>query len=501
MKIQRLAPLALIVVVTAALAFLSKTIFAQARPKTSASPLKLQDAVLWLGSGMPSSSVEKMVKARGADFKMDGLARTAVSSCGGEEPLLAAITANPSAGASIQAIPDSAFCADAKANRSSDAADRLRAMNGMQSSAAWNFAMERELFGEGEEEEGYQRLQKAADLEPDVIEIKTDIANFWFRAGDVDRATSLSRAAIAADPQSYEAHLAFGHALSMTPGNEQTSIAEYREAVRLMPDSTRSWGSLSSALENIGDVNGADEAYKHGIAGNPASWYLHYKYARFLDKAKQDYDGSIAQYREARKNNPSEPTILNNLGGELCDTKKYEEAVEVFKDLFLRFPDWQNARECYAKSLYWTKNFDEAIVQARDVLNYDPDNVKAHRYLGLSLISTNHPEEGLGNLMTALQGSPGVADYHLDVARALRINHRDDEAIPHYREASRLDPNSPAPHIELGNVLNNKGLEKEAVEEFEKATPLIAAPAYAEWVAGLRKKLDEKTSLQKTTKK
>ena len=104
-------------------------------------------------------------------------------------------------------------------------------------------------------------------------------------------------------------------------GEVDAAIAEFREALRLKPDSAGSLSNLGYALSTKGDYRGAVRACREAIRLDPKDFSAHLNLGIALMGLKK-VDEAIAEYREAIRLGPGEPLAHNGLGGALLTSAR-----------------------------------------------------------------------------------------------------------------------------------------------------------------------------------
>jgi tetratricopeptide (TPR) repeat protein len=118
---------------------------------------------------------------------------------------------------------------------------------------------------------------------------------------DLPERLDTARAAVAADPQSAEAHLRLGLAIRLeTPGAVSLIKLHYAEALRLDPKLPRAYALMGELLSNQDDAEGAERNYQAWLAIAPNDPRAHLSYAVALARlgrmpeAKVELDRSLA---------------------------------------------------------------------------------------------------------------------------------------------------------------------------------------------------------------
>ena len=154
--------------------------------------------------------------------------------------------------------------------------------------------------------------------------------------------------------------------------------------------------------------------------------------------AKGDVPGALNCYDEALRMNPSDPSVLYDLGNG------------------------------FAKLARW----DEAIVNYRKAIEITPNQADILDNLGFALAAKKQYAEAVTNFEAALKLKPDSGSAHNNLAGVLFIQHRFDEAAQHYREALRFKPDDPRIYANLGDVLIRLGQIPGAAKCYQEALRL-----------------------------
>lgn len=131
------------------------------------------------------------------------------------------------------------------------------------------------LVMKGQQSEGQRLLEKSVQLDADDPEAQFQLGTVY------DKAKSASKA-----------------------------VERFRTVVKLNPHDARAWDYLALNLEPLGDLDGADEAYRKGLEANQPGRhhdaFLDYNYGRFLAKrndllaSKQHLDRAVEMIPQVR---------------------------------------------------------------------------------------------------------------------------------------------------------------------------------------------------------
>jgi TolB-like protein/Flp pilus assembly protein TadD len=130
----------------------------------------------------------------------------------------------------------------------------------------------------------------------------------------LERADQLARAALKIDPQLSEAHLVMGGVYGQR-FQYAKAAEELREAVRIEPQNSLAWDSLSWALsyEIPPDATGSEQAAREALRLEPARFTIYYHLARALI-AQGRYDEALTALKSGKDLSPNSPILDLGMG-------------------------------------------------------------------------------------------------------------------------------------------------------------------------------------------
>jgi tetratricopeptide (TPR) repeat protein len=257
--------------------------------------------------------------------------------------------------------------------------------------------------------------------------------HYTFRDPDrVDERVGYYRIALAIRPDSTLAHNNLGNALQ-DRGDLDGAEAALREALRLDPTYSHGWVNLGSALHDRRDLDGAEVALREAIRLDPKLAPAHHNLGNLL-RDKQDPDGAEAAFREALRLDPIQAATHNGLG-----------------NVFASRDDLAAAEAEY-----------------REAIRLDPNYAAPHNGLGVIRQKTD-PAGALAEFREALRLKPSFAAPHHGIGNLLFVQGDLTGAEAEYRETIRLAPHRAPPYASLGNVLVARKDYRGAAEGFREA--------------------------------
>ena len=263
----------------------------------------------------------------------------------------------------------------------------------------------------------------------------------WRQSATYQDAETLWRATIAANPDSWLAHLNLGVELAERPGRLTEAIAEFETTLRLRPEDAGAHRNLGMALSKT--------------PGQGAQ--------------------AITEYEEAVRLDPRDAEAQLNLGRLLCDAdppRLPEGKAHVEEALRLK-PGSAGAHYALGNVLA-RMGQPGAESEYREAIRLSPDYAEAHLNLGSLLATQARANEAIGEFQTALRIRPEYAEAHYDLANILmEMPGRLPDAIKHFHEALRIRPDYPEAHHNLAlALLSTPNGRSEAIAQLEAALRL-----------------------------
>ena len=221
----------------------------------------------------------------------------------------------------------------------------------------------------------------------------------------------------------------------------------FRRNVEKNPHSYAVHNNLATALEEKGDLHGAENHYKKALELKSDEDQVHYNLGALYAKIKQD-DKAVYHYEQAIRINPENSSAHNNLGF-----------------IFAGKGDLDKAIQHYEKSL---------------ILR--PDHPRTHFNMGNALMLKGDTKGAVGNYKRALQLDPRLPDLANTLAWILATNKDSEirngkEAVLYaemackgtgYKEAAILDTLAAA-YAEAGRFQEAVITAQKAIEKAEKS--------------------------------
>jgi tetratricopeptide (TPR) repeat protein len=430
----------------------------------------------------------------------------------------------------------------------------------------------------------------ALDDDPDNLDSERGLANALWTDGQLDEALKVFNSIVAAEPQDAQSQIRISD-IQRRQGHYEQALATLEKAKPLVQDSVELNYNLVLTYDSLGRYDDAiatlktlldgttraDGKYSDQEKGNRSIFLdrmgIIYReqnktaeaieaYKQMLplggDYLKSAYQGQVDAYRdahmwkeatvtaaEAAKAMPKDQAVQLMYAGQLADTGKAEEGIELAKaqlspkgeasddreahlalaNIYIRLKRWQDAanelnaaealspkqeEKLYVYFLRGTladrqKQYDTAEAQFKKALAIDAQNATILNYLGYMLADRGvRLSEALTMIRKAVELDPQNYAYLDSLGWVYYKTGQYTLAEENIRKANERNSGDPTIHDHLGEVYEKTGKLKQAVQQWERSLTEYArslpADADPEDIAKVQHKLDNaRVKLSKLT--
>jgi tetratricopeptide (TPR) repeat protein len=274
-----------------------------------------------------------------------------------------------------------------------------------------------------------ETFRAALEAQPDDPDTLSNLGVALSMQGEekLDEAIANFREAIRLEPDAADVHAALGLALA-DQGKLDEAISEVRKGVALKPDLADGWYNLGVLLKDQGQASAALDAFHEAIRLEPDVPDAYDKLGDIRTDLGRTAD-AVDAHREARRLQ-GVAVAQNNLGIELAEEQKLDEAIAAFRTAIRIQPRLAAALVNLGTALLRQEKMEAAVNASSDALRLEPGLAEAHLNLGIAL-------KRYGEQKAAFAGAP-IQGFHVDVA--LQRQRVQGAAQAAYMEAARLQP-------------------------------------------------------------
>lgn len=344
-----------------------------------------------------------------------------------------------------------------------DAADKL---DGMTSNISYNQA--KQAFEVGRFDRALTAINPIVARFPDNPRYRVLQGRILFESGKLDLASRSFVAAIEANPEFAEAYYCEAIINQRLSADDQ-AYQNYTKAFELEPTNVQYLMAATESMIALGDLDGAStliDTHAPSFAGNAGIEQMKGQIALL----KGDPSRAAQFYERARRLNPDDATLAEELAWAQFDAGQYSNCVETLHRMKTDFGTARSdMKHLEARCLAGMGQTSEARNLYLDLTRESPNSVDLWVELGLVAWE-------LGDYHRVLQCSGRVSAldsgrYEGPLLRGVSARHhgRYQEAVEQLQRASQLSTHYAMPHILLGNTLELHGQSKSARAAYEKA--------------------------------
>ena len=211
--------------------------------------------------------------------------------------------------------------------------------------------------------------------------------------------------------------------------------------------------------------------WRDTLSKNPGSWMAHNNLGKELED-QQKYQEAFSHYQEALAINPNVFEVHHNLGRTYHRKGELSLAVSELKRALELEPAYYQSYNSLASTLAEQGKLEEALHFARKCIIVKPDYTPGVVTLGNVLEELGNLNEAQAYYKRALELDSDSPENYLNLANVLYLTGNLEEAALHFRKALALNPELVEAHYNLGNILGQQGHLEEAQKAFEQAISL-----------------------------
>jgi Flp pilus assembly protein TadD len=223
-------------------------------------------------------------------------------------------------------------------------------------------------------------------------------------------------AAVAADPENAEYHMAYGNAL-WRMDDRDGALAEHAEAARLDP---RLQMQYARSLDIAGHAAEAAREYEDILAKNPGAVTVQEDLGRMLFR-NGDYAKAASHLQLAFQARPDDPVLAQELAYSLDQAGDRTQATDMYRQVLAQAPQAVIARGLLAEALVQEGKQGEALSLLDEGLRDTPTAPLLYREKGSVLERSGRPAEAAASYRAYARLAPNAKDAKELAARAARL--------------------------------------------------------------------------------
>ncbi len=254
------------------------------------------------------------------------------------------------------------------------------------------------------------------------------------------------------EPDNYDAHLRLARLYSWSL-QYNASIGQYAWCIQRRPDEIETRMELADVLTYAKRYQEAINQYEIILAQDPTRDDVRLELAKTFSYNERVED-AIREYETILKRNPNNyeaSFALANLYS--WDRRYYHRAIDLYRKLFLKYPQNTEARMDYGRLLYERGEFGQAEKAYRDAIVLEPNNVDAHLMLGRIYIGQNKRDEAIGEFKKVLELKSDSVDANYYLAQIYAGDKETwPQAIQYCQAVLQVEPNNEEVRVLLARI-------------------------------------------------
>ena len=252
-------------------------------------------------------------------------------------------------------------------------------------------------------------------------------------------------------------------------GNHAGALSLFWEAAGLAPRDADIQNRLGEALERVGALDAAVQAYRLALAARPAFQKASNNLILALVKVGRSAEAvALARSLVNARRDDADRWFTLGLAQSEPDV---EEAINSFRRALELAPGHSLARYNLALVLKRADRLADAIDELRRVIAIDP-RAEAQYTLGVIYWHQGDLDRAVAALQAAVAAEPGYADAHYTLGAVLHARRDWSGAADALRRALALRPDLPGAHYTMARVLQAAGEEPAAQKHLAEAERL-----------------------------
>ena len=354
---------------------------------------------------------------------------------------------------SAPASPSSANTDQKSSAASASAAQPDRAQSYYHSALAHIY--EEEAIASGRPEymrHAVEEYKTALSADPNSPELNDELADLYFRTGQVREAEATARGLLKSSPNDIEAHRLLGRLYLRQLSEAQNSV--------------------SSSSPNGNTLDQAISEFQKIVALDPKSVEDRMVLGQ-LYTVKHQNEKAEEQFKAAQDLDPDSEEVVLNLSrlyaenGDLAHAAKVIEVVPVSE----RSPKMEFALGAVYDQLKRPKDAIEAYKRAADL---DPEDVHNMGALAQALLNDNQLDEALKIYRQMAEADPEDASTLVHISEILRRQGKYEDALATVKKAVKKDPDSLEAGYNEGLLLDVLGRYDESAQVYEHMVDLTS---------------------------
>ena len=295
-----------------------------------------------------------------------------------------------------------------------------------------------------------EEYKTALSADPNSPELNDELADLYFRTGQVREAEATARGLLKTSPNDIDAHRLLG----------RLYLRQLSEAQNAVSSSSPNGNTLDQAIGEFQKIVSLDP---RSVEDRMVLGQL-YTVRHQSEKAEE-------QFKAARDLDPDSEEVVLNLSRLYAENNDVDHAAKVLESVpeSERTPKMEFALGAIYEQLKRSKDAIAAYKRAADL---DPEDVHTMGALAQALLNDNQLDDALKVYRQMADADPEDASNLVRISEILRRQGKYEEALAQVKKAAKKDPDSPEAGYNEGLLLDVLGRYDEAAQVYEHMVDL-----------------------------
>jgi tetratricopeptide (TPR) repeat protein len=322
-------------------------------------------------------------------------------------------------------------------------------------------------------------LERSVKLDPSDLQSQILLARIYAAQRDYTAAVAAYRKVTELDPKRADAFYGLGSILLKQTQYKDAAEA-LEKALALGYSGREALMDLGSAYEAMPDFAKAADAYeKYAATGAPDAWSAELRLG-FCKTKLGEYDAAIAALLEARKAQPKDIKVLDQLAVTYTEAKRYEDAEAVYDAMAQLSPSeamgyYRRVFQMYDQA----ELFDKAVGPLKKIIELDPKNETNPYWLGMTYYKAKDYDNAVAAFKQSLAIKPDFPQAWGQIGASYLAAKKYREAAQAYQKYAEFQPDDPSGWLNVGVAYNQAKDYEAALEPLKKCVSLKPDDPYA----------------------
>lgn len=327
----------------------------------------------------------------------------------------------------------------------------------------------------GSPEAAIDTLRQLLDDQPQFVGARVQIAEIYDRQQQWAEAAQAWASVQKLNPRNTEVMARRATSL-LNGGRAADAQPVIREALTIAPDDVRLTFILAQAQRDAGDLEGAEATARGLRTAHPQDPRAVYLLAQMLDARGRHQEivdllkPEIERLRAARAKPQQIGLLLGAQGLALLQLKRYDAAIQVYKEAAAASPDDTSIQFQFGAALDRSGRRPDAQKIFRELIARNPDDANALNYLGYMLAEQGSSlDEAVSLIQRALKVDPDNPSYLDSLGWAYFQQGKFELADPPLSAAADRLPKNSVIQDHLGDLRLKQNRRAEAIQAWQRA--------------------------------